>query len=87
MTHDNGGSAFPKPPRMIEPVGTGGNAFLSGGKDSDLSVHDYFMAKVAQGLTANPNYFAMNAEEVASCASKLATAMIAEKRRLEKEEK
>ena len=81
MSHDNGGQAFSS---MRENNNEAMPVILNA---EGMTLHDYFMAKVAQGHAANPNYIVCTVEEVVKSASKLATAMIAEKRRLEKEEK
>ncbi len=57
----------------------------NGGTMRDATLHDYFMAKIAQGLSANPNYFVGTVDEIVAASSKCATAMIAEKRRIERE--
>jgi hypothetical protein len=81
MSHDNGGQAFSS---MRENNNEAMPVILNA---EGMTLHDYFMAKVAQGLSANPNYVVGTVDEIVAAASKYATAMIAEKRRLEKEGK
>lgn len=79
MTHDDGGPAFPYKPDEERDLGGG----ITAHKDGDvpgMTIHDYFMAKVAQGLSANPNYVVGTVDEIVAAASKYATAMIAENR-------
>ena len=86
MAHDDGGPAYPRRPYVGQDARgiVEDDAFTSGHKG--MSLWDHYYGQAMTGLLASGNFAAVGPNERAVMAGDIAAAMVAEKRRREKNE-